>query len=85
MEKALTTKVQILYKEAIVTPLKMEDAMSARDSMAKAIYSKMFNWIVKKINMSISEKMNAKAAKNLKFIGLLDIFGFEIFTTNSFE
>lgn len=68
-----------MYKEAIVTPLKLEDANSAKDAMAKAIYSKMFNWIVKKINNSISEKMNAKAAKNLKFIGLLDIFGFEIF------
>lgn len=53
--------------------------------MAKAIYGKLFNWIVKRINDSISLKMNAKSSKNLKFIGLLDIFGFEIFKENSFE
>lgn len=53
--------------------------------MAKAIYGKLFNWIVKKINDSISLKMNAKSGKQLKFIGLLDIFGFEIFKENSFE
>jgi myosin heavy subunit len=53
--------------------------------MAKAIYGKMFNWIVKRINDSISLKMNASSSKNCKFIGLLDIFGFEIFQENSFE
>jgi myosin-1 len=47
--------------------------------MAKAIYGKMFSWIVKRINDSISEKMNSKGGKKHKFIGLLDIFGFEIF------
>ncbi len=53
--------------------------------MAKAIYGNLFNWIVKKINLSISEKMKAKHGQKLKFIGLLDIFGFEIFGENSFE
>lgn len=47
--------------------------------MAKTIYGNLFNWIVKRINQSISQKMNAKTTKNLKFIGILDIFGFEIF------
>lgn len=53
--------------------------------MAKAIYGNLFNWLVKRINESISEKMKAKSGSNLKFIGLLDIFGFEIFKENSFE
>ena len=53
--------------------------------MAKTIYGKLFNWLVEKINLSISERMNAKSGKNMKFIGLLDIFGFEIFKVNSFE
>jgi len=59
--------------------------LNSRDAMAKAIYGNLFNWIVKKINLSISEKMKAKHGQKLKFIGLLDIFGFEIFGENSFE
>lgn len=53
--------------------------------MAKTIYDKLFNWIVKRINHSIIHKMNASLGKPLNFIGLLDIFGFEIFALNSFE
>ena len=81
----MTTKVQVIGKEVIKTPLPATDAMNSKDAMAKAIYGNLFNWLVKRINASISKKLNAKTTKNLKFIGLLDIFGFEIFQENSFE
>ena len=69
------------------------EAISARNSAAKTIYGKLFNWIVGKVNASILQKMKemghtgeaedggAVVAK----MGLLDIFGFECFETNSFE
>ena len=85
LAKALTHKKQVIGKDIIESNLSQEEAYNSRDSMAKTIYGKMFNWIVEKINLSISQKMNAKISKNLKFIGLLDIFGFEIFQCNSFE
>jgi myosin heavy subunit len=75
----------VIGKDIIKSPLTIQESYNSRDAMAKAIYGKMFNWIVKRINDSISLKMNAKSSKNLKFIGLLDIFGFEIFKENSFE
>ena len=75
----------MIGKDIIKSPLTIQESYNSRDAMAKAIYGKMFNWIVKRINDSISLKMNAKSSKNLKFIGLLDIFGFEIFKENSFE
>ena len=56
-----------------------EEAENTKDAMSKCIYGKLFNWIVKRINQSISKNMNAKVQRNMKFIGLLDIFGFEIF------
>jgi myosin heavy subunit len=44
----------VIGKDTITSPLKIDEAYSARDAMAKAIYGKMFNWIVKRINLSIS-------------------------------
>jgi hypothetical protein len=63
-------------------------ASALRDSLIKAIYGKMFLWIVQEINSSMSldnngEKMNDQRATVC--IGILDIFGFEIFEHNSFE
>ena len=47
-------------------------------ALAKSIYGKLFDWLVKHIN-------SATAGKKGRFIGVLDIFGFEIFERNSFE
>ncbi|RKO94162.1 P-loop containing nucleoside triphosphate hydrolase protein [Blyttiomyces helicus] len=51
----------------------------ARDSLAKNIYSRLFNWIVVRLNENM-----ANSAKSY-VIGVLDIYGFEIFDRNSFE
>lgn len=49
--------------------------------MAKCIYSRLFDWIVVQINRALMRK----SGKMHKFIGVLDIYGFETFETNSFE
>jgi myosin heavy subunit len=41
------------------------------------LYSRMFTWLVDRMNVAIAGSVNA--AKNSKFIGILDIFGFENF------
>ncbi|EIW64114.1 myosin class I heavy chain [Trametes versicolor FP-101664 SS1] len=61
-------------------PLNPAQASSSRDALAKAIYNNLFEWIVSKINVS----MKARSA-TAQLIGILDIFGFEIFEDNSFE
>ncbi len=55
--------------------------MEARNSLAKAIYSAAFNWIVARINARLSA---GKATAGL-YIAILDIYGFEQFDRNSFE
>ena len=50
--------------------------------MAKALYSNLFSWLVKRLNHTILPK--EKVDKEMT-IGLLDIFGFECLNTNSFE
>ena len=92
LTKSLTMKLQIVGKERIESNLTKIEAQATRDAMAKSIYGRLFNWLVQRINQSISSNMQIgngaalpQKANNLKFIGLLDIFGFEIFDNNSFE
>ncbi len=60
----------------------LEAAVDARDALAKHSYSKLFTWIISKINKTLAfEKPNA----NINEIGILDIYGFEHFQKNSFE
>lgn len=67
---------------AIDVPLSDEHARHARDALAKFIYEKQFDWLVEKINTQIGL---GKAAGRNSSIGILDIFGFEIFGKNEFE
>ena len=61
----------------------------ARDALCKDLYGNLFSWIIKKVNSTISvgepTTGKGKAKKSNNFIGLLDIFGFEIFVKNGFE
>ena len=65
---------------AYLVPLKVREAQNARDALAKAIYSKLFDHLVTRVvNKSIPFSQSAY------YIGVLDIAGFEYFRTNSFE
>ncbi|XP_056147198.1 unconventional myosin-Ih [Lampris incognitus] len=67
--------------EALLSPFTVDHAVYARDALAKAIYGRTFNWLVNKINESLANKDSSRKT----VIGLLDIYGFEVFQVNSFE
>lgn len=82
--KKWTIKKQIITRsEKIVTSLNSTAAISVRDAVAKYIYSSLFEWLVSVVNGSLyNSDLDDKVAS---FIGVLDIYGFEFFRTNSFE
>ncbi|XP_031116312.1 myosin-17-like [Ipomoea triloba] len=80
LEDALIKRVMVTPEEVITRTLDPEAALGSRDALAKTIYSRLFDWIVQKINISIGQDPNSKS-----IIGVLDIYGFESFKQNSFE
>ncbi|NWU72774.1 MYO1G protein, partial [Pterocles burchelli] len=63
-----------------------KEAAYARDACAKAIYERLFCWIVERINAGIAVRgYDPRLHGKSTVIGVLDIYGFEIFDTNSFE
>uniref|UniRef100_A0A7N6B144 Myosin VIIAa n=1 Tax=Anabas testudineus TaxID=64144 RepID=A0A7N6B144_ANATE len=81
----LTSRTLITRGETVSTPLSMEQALDVRDAFVKGIYGRLFVWIVEKINAAIYKPPSSQPKSLRRSIGLLDIFGFENFTVNSFE
>lgn len=43
----------------VISPLSFEQALSARDALAKTVYRRTFNWLVEKINQSLAPKVQS--------------------------
>ena len=68
-------------RSIILVAYSVQQAQDARDAMVKRVYAELFQVMVDKINQELS----ATGVQRHKFIGVLDIFGFESFEVNSFE
>jgi hypothetical protein len=53
-----------------VSPIDTRAAADNRDSLAKTLYSRMFDWLVAKVNTSIGQDPAA-----VSLVGVLDIYG----------
>ncbi len=62
----------------------LSQAIDNRNSFAKAMYSYLFDWIIKALNRTLNLR-DPSASKSTTFLAVLDIFGFEAFESNSFE
>ncbi|XP_055493758.1 unconventional myosin-Ib isoform X3 [Leucoraja erinacea] len=81
LERAFSFRTVEAKQEKVSTTLNVAQAYYARDALAKNLYNRLFTWLVNRINGSI--KAQTKVRK--KVMGVLDIYGFEIFENNSFE
>ncbi|XP_048374320.1 unconventional myosin-Id [Sphaerodactylus townsendi] len=86
VEKALLFRTVATGRDVIDKQHTEQEATYGRDAFAKAIYERLFCWIVTHINDVIEVKdHNSTIHGKNTVIGVLDIYGFEIFDNNSFE
>uniref|UniRef100_A0A672JR19 Myosin IXAa n=1 Tax=Salarias fasciatus TaxID=181472 RepID=A0A672JR19_SALFA len=83
--EALTTRKTVTVGEKLIVPYKLSEAGTVRDSMAKSLYSALFDWIVFRINHALLNIRDLEETTKILSIGVLDIFGFEDYENNSFE
>ncbi|XP_066385756.1 protein OPAQUE1-like isoform X4 [Miscanthus floridulus] len=62
----------------IIKAVDSSAAVIGRDTLAKTVYARLFDWLVDNINKSIGQDMESRSQ-----IGVLDIYGFECFKYNS--
>jgi myosin heavy subunit len=83
---ALTTKRIKAGSDWITSPVSAEVATNVRDGFAKAMYQRVFSWMVMRVNANLAILSSDDGLSQARFfIGILDIFGFEIFDINSLE
>lgn len=82
LKKSVVETSTITRGEKIVKQLMKDAAHSYKDSMSKNVFSKIFDWIFETSNKVL---VDPKAPSDFVTIGVLDIFGFEVFKLNSIE
>ncbi|KAK8726216.1 hypothetical protein OTU49_010428 [Cherax quadricarinatus] len=81
LRKALTHRTIEARGDIVTSPLNPEQAVYARDALAKSVYERVFNWLVVRLNHSLESPESGRKT----LLGILDIYGFEIFDKNGFE
>uniref|UniRef100_A0A8C7ZY13 Myosin, heavy chain 11a, smooth muscle n=1 Tax=Oryzias sinensis TaxID=183150 RepID=A0A8C7ZY13_9TELE len=76
----LTPRIKV-GREVVQKAQTKEQADFAIEALAKAVYERMFRWILGRVNKALDKTKRQGAS----FLGILDIAGFEIFEDNSFE
>ncbi|KAF1332010.1 Myosin-like protein, partial [Globisporangium splendens] len=77
--------------ESYEVPQNPSQAKSQRDSIAKNVYDRLFDFLVERINHALDIEKKAEKSgeilneEDMTKIGILDIYGFEIFDKNGFE
>ena len=84
LNEVLCQKFIVVAGKRIQKDVDVEEAAYNRETFSKFLYSSLFNWIVDRVNVAIRKPFEG-GKKKYRSIGILDIFGFEIFETNSFE
>lgn len=81
LKNSLIYRTVVVGNEHVKTEQTIDKAINARDALSKELYSRVFSWLVEKINQKI--KFQHNATESTLLIGVLDIYGFEVFDSNN--
>lgn len=84
LAKWMTKRLLVTRVESLELSLNATQAVAARDAVAKCLYARVFDCIVARLNALLAPAA-ANPPSKTTFIGVLDIYGFERFESNSFE
>lgn len=84
-QAAMMTAIMNMRGESITKQNNVAKCISARNATAKALYDKLFQWLVFKVNLTLRPSEAASGSYGTSSIGILDIFGFENFKQNGFD
>lgn len=84
--EAVLTKHESMQRDGLMSrAFNPSMAADARNALARHLYSRLFDHLIRCVNVKMKQELIVKMQGDTKFIGMLDIFGFEIFDVNSFE
>nr|XP_042139057.1 LOW QUALITY PROTEIN: myosin XVB [Peromyscus maniculatus bairdii] len=82
LEGAVTKRVMDTPYGRVSRSLPVESAIDARDALAKALYTRLFNWLLKQINVRLAPP---READSVGTITVVDAYGFEALRVNGLE
>jgi myosin protein heavy chain len=85
LAKALCKRKIKAGQEMVEQDLRLSQATDGRDALSKAIYSRLFDALIGRINAALELGGTGASEPGLRTIGIVDIFGFEVFASNSLE
>jgi len=83
--KALCKRRLKVAKDFVEQELTVAAANDNRDALSKSVYSRLFDKLISQINTALLCGQAERKVDDMRIIGIVDIFGFEVFENNSLE
>lgn len=85
LEEGLTVRKLIVNNKEMKKVFSPSEVKNYVRVLAKELYNNMFNWLFRKLNGELKGDIEKVPGTRKLSLGVLDIFGFEIFDNNSLE